>query len=162
GQGDEVRAEAITSAAKVETAPATTPLRDPAAPVALEIRYDGQPIPLEIRDGKAVVREPREGQKVAFVIRKVDTTPDRYDVVLRGNGVNTLYKDRAAPLHSGKWVLGPEHRETVVAGYQTGEATAEAFRVLSQAASPANAVRYGPAAGTVTLVVFREERARAA
>jgi hypothetical protein len=112
---------------------------------------------VEIREGKAEVREPGEPQNVAFVIRKVDRRLDRYGVVLLVNGVNTLYKEQTAPLHAGKWVLGPDHRETVISGYQTGAKSAEAFRVLSSAESQANAVRYGPAAGTITLVVFREK-----
>jgi hypothetical protein len=78
--------------------------------------------------------------------------------VLLVNGVNTLYKEQIAPLHAGKWLLGPDHRETVVSGYQTGAKSAEAFRVLSSAESKTNAMHYGPAAGTVTLVVFRERK----
>jgi hypothetical protein len=157
GQTEEVHERAAASAVQVNASPATTPLRDPSAPVALEVRYDGRPVPLEIREGKAEVREPGEQQKVAFVIRKVDRTPDRYGVVLLVNGVNSLYKEQTTPLHAGKWILGPDHRETVISGYQTGAKSAEAFRVLSSAESKANAMHYGPAAGTITLVVFREK-----
>jgi hypothetical protein len=130
------------------------------APVALEVRYDNQPVPLEFRAGKAEVREPGEDQKVSFVIRKRDRTPDRYGVVLLVNDVNTLDKEQVAPLHARKWILGPDHRESVILGYQTGERTAEAFRVLSSEESRTNAVHYGPAAGTITLVVYRERKAR--
>jgi hypothetical protein len=158
GPPEVVHAQVAESAAAVKARPETTPLRDAAAPVALEIRYDGKPIALEIRQGQAQVREPAADQQVTFVLRKVDATPDRYGVVLLVNGVNTLFKEQTAPSEASKWVLGPEHRETVVGGYQTGEKTAETFRVLSSAESAANAVRYGPGAGTITLVVFREKK----
>jgi hypothetical protein len=157
GQADVVHEKVVASAVQVKASPATTPLRDPSAPVTLEIRYDGRPVPIEIREGKAEVREPGERQNVAFVIRKVDRTPDKYGVVLLVNGVNTLYKEQTAPEHASKWVLGPDHRETVVSGYQTGAKSAEAFRVLSSAESKTNAMHYGPAAGTITLVAFREK-----
>ena len=158
GRTEEVREKVVASVVTVNASPATTPLRDPSAPVGLEIRYDGKPVPLEIRNGQAEVCEPTADQKVTFVLRKLDKTPDKYGVVLLVNGVNTLYKEQTAPQHAGKWVLGPEHRETVVSGYQTGAKSAEAFRVLSSAESKSNAVHYGPAAGTITLVVFREKK----
>jgi len=160
GRTEEVRETVVASAARVKVTPETNPLRDASAPVALEIRYDNQLVPLEIRDGKAEVREPREGEKIAFVLRKIDRTSDRYGVVLLVNDVNTLFKERTAPLHAPKWILGPDHRETVVHGYQTGAQTAEAFRVLAPEESKSHAVHYGPAAGTITLVVFREQTVR--
>jgi hypothetical protein len=162
GQAEEVREKVVASVVKVRASPATTPLRDPSAPVALEIRYDGKPVPLEIRNGQAEVREPIADQKVTFVLRKVDKTPDKYGMVLLVNGVNTLYKEQTAPLHAGKWVLGPDQREALISGYQTGANSAEEFRVLSSAESTTNAVHYGPAVGTITLVVFREKKAAAA
>jgi hypothetical protein len=75
---DMVPEKAAESAAGVAARPESTPLRDPQAPVALEIRYDGQPVKLEVRENKAEVREPEEKQKVSFVIRKRDRTPDHY------------------------------------------------------------------------------------
>jgi hypothetical protein len=154
--------KAVESAVKVKAAPETTPLRDPEAPVALEIRYDDQPVPLEIRDNKAEIREPEDGQKVSFAIRKKDPTPDQYGVVLLVNDVNTLFKQRIAPLRARKWILNTEHHETVIRGYQTADQEAEEFRVLSREESKTNAVQYGPAAGTITLVVFRQKNTRQA
>ncbi|HEX8201762.1 MAG TPA: hypothetical protein VF590_14870, partial [Isosphaeraceae bacterium] len=155
-----VRDQVIATAARVQAAPETNPVCNNSGPVALEIRYDGRPIPLEIRAGRAAVREPVEGQAVSFVLRKVDATPERYGVVLLVNGENTLFKERTAPLHAGKWILGPEHREATIHGYQIGAKTAESFHVQSPEESWANVMRYGPAAGTITLVVFRAQRAR--
>ena len=145
---------------RVKATPETSPLRDASAPVALEIRYDGQPVPLEIRDGKAEVREPREGEKVSFVLRKIDRTSDRYGVVLLVNDVNTLFKERTAPLHARKWILGPDHRETVIHGYQTGARRRRRSGCSRRGSRRSNAVHYGPAAGTITLVVFREQTVR--
>ena len=75
--------------------------------MALEVLYDGQRVPLEIRDGKAAVREPQEGQKVTLVLRKIDATPDRYGVVLMVNGENTLYRERQSPLELPEVDLEP-------------------------------------------------------
>ena len=157
GRVETVREKAIEEAVKVKATPEANPLRDAAAPVALEIRYDDQPVPLEIRDGKAEIREPREGQKVSFLLRKVDRTAERYGVVLVVNGENTLFKERIAPFHARKWILSSDHPSTPILGYQTGEHTAESFRVLSQEESKSDAVHYGPEAGLITMVVFREK-----
>jgi hypothetical protein len=119
GQPELVREKVVETATKVKAAQETNPLRDASAPVALEIRYDDQSIPLEIRDGKAEIREPQEGQKVSFVLRKVDRTAERYGVVLFINGENTLFKERIAPFHARKWILAPDHLSTPVLGYHT-------------------------------------------
>jgi hypothetical protein len=148
--------KAVESALKVKTGQAVNPVQSAEAPVALEVLYDGQRVPLEIQDDQARVREPRAGQTVAFVLRKVDTTPDRYGVVLSVNGENTLYRERIAPLHCRKWVLGPEAPVITIQGFQVGEGRAEAFRVLSRAESARNAMDYGSDVGTISLVVFRE------
>jgi hypothetical protein len=153
---------AVESALKVKTGQAVNPLQSAEAPVTLEIYYDGRRVPLEIQGGQARVREPREGQKVTFVLRKTDATPDRYGVVLMVNGENTLYRERLAPLHCQKWVLGPEQRAIPIAGFQVGEGRAEAFRVLSRAESARSLMDYGSDVGTISLVVFREASGRGA
>jgi hypothetical protein len=111
-----------------------------------------------LRKGKALIPEPREGQSVLLVIRKVDRTRERYGVVLSVNGENTLYKERLNPLQCWKWILSPEIPAISVAGYQTGEKSAEAFRVLSPAESRATVMNYGADVGTISMVVFREAR----
>lgn len=78
-------------------------------------------------------------------------------MVLVVNGENTLFKERIAPFHARKWILSSDHPSTPILGYQTGEHTAESFRVLSQEESKSDAVHYGPEAGLITMVVFREK-----
>jgi hypothetical protein len=150
-------AQVIDSAVRVREGAQTHPLFDPSAPVTLEILYDDRPVALETRDGTAFVREPREGQAVTMVLRKRDATAIRYGVVLAVNGENTLFKERTSPLTSSKWVLSPEVPEIRVRGYQSKEREAEAFRILSPKDSKRDLVSYGPDAGTIQLVVFREE-----
>ncbi len=153
-----VRDQVVKTAARVKLSQVMHPLQDPEAPVALEVYYDNQRIPLQLQDGKALIAEPHEGQAVLFVLRKVDKTPGKYGVVLSVNGENTLYKERLNPLQCWKWILSPETPAISVRGYQTGEKSAEAFRVLSPAESRANVVNYGADVGTISMVVFREAR----
>ena len=81
-------------------------------------------------------------------------------MVLLVNDVNTLFKERTAPLHARKWILGPDHRETVIHGYQTGDRRRRRSGCSRRGSRQSNAVHYGPAAGTITLVVFREQTVR--
>ena len=146
----------IKTAAKVKQGEETHPLLDPSAPVGLEIFYDNRSVPLEIREGKAWVREPQEGQKVLLVLRKRDKTVDRYGVVLMVNGQNTLFKERIPPVDCTKWILSEDYPAITVRGFQTRQKTAEAFRILSSQESKANTMHYGADVGTISLVVFRE------
>jgi hypothetical protein len=93
-----------------------------------------------------------------LVLRKLDTTPNKYGVVLSVNGENTLYKERLTPLQSWKWSLSPDTSAISVAGYQASVKTTKAFRVLSPAESQMNVMNHGSDVGTIGLVVFREAR----
>jgi hypothetical protein len=154
--GQVMLTKAVESALKVKTGQAVNPVQSAEAPVTLEVFYDGQRVPLELRRGQAWVREPQAGQTVAFMLRRVGRTPDRYGVVLLVNGENTLYRERMDPRHCQKWVLGPEDQATSVTGFQVGEGKAETFRVLSRAESARDVMDYGSDVGTISLVVFRE------
>jgi hypothetical protein len=156
--GEVVTTEAADAASKVKAARQASPLQDPAAPVGLEVVYDGRPVPVEFKDGRAFVREPAEGQSVLLRLRRRDRTADRFGVVLLVNGLNTLGKERLTPLECRKWVLGKDAPPVEIRGFQTDAAKAEAFRVLSSEESRKNVMNYGPEAGTVTLVVFRERK----
>jgi hypothetical protein len=156
----ELTSTVVDLAAQVKSAQQPNPLQDPSAPVALEILYDGRPVLLEIRGGKALVREPDEGQKVALVLRRTDGSPDRYAAVLSVNGENTLFKERCSPLDAQKWVLNPGDPPIAVRGFQTDEGTAESFRVLSRGESARNVMNYSSDVGTIGLVVFRERKIR--
>jgi hypothetical protein len=150
-------AQVIDSAVRVREGEQAHPLLDPSAPVTLEILYDDRPVALETRGGTAFIPEPREGQTVTMVLRKRDATAIRYGVVLVVNGENTLFKERTTPLTSSKWILSREVPEIRVRGYQSKEREAEAFRILSPTDSKRSLISYGPDAGTIQLVVFREE-----
>ena len=87
--------EAGQIAALIKTKQARHPLDDPASPVILTVRYDGQSVPIEFRDGGAFVCEPNEGQQVSFVLQRRDASDkNRYAVVLKVNGENTLYRQK--------------------------------------------------------------------
>ena len=148
----------VETALKVKTGQTANPVQSPEAPVALEVLYDGRRVPLETRGGQTLVREPREGEKVTLVLRKTESTPDRYGVVLLVNGESTLYRERLSPLNCQKWILSPQDRVITVQGFQTGEGQAEAFRVLSQSESAKNVMNYGSDVGTISLIVFREAK----
>ena len=131
------------------------PVSDPNAPVKLTVRYGGKPVPIEVRDGKAFVPEPAEGQTVEFAITK-DGTPRRFGVVLKMNGENTLDKQRLPDVKCRMWVLTSPGEAVTVNGYQLGTDRVETFRVLSAPESKVREVNYGADVGTVTVTVFAE------
>src|SRR5262249_55667081 len=113
-----------------------------------------------VKGGKAVVPEPKEGQKVSFVLRRKVNNKAPYGAVLKVNGENTLYKERLPDEQCHKWILYPDEGPITVRGYQLDQNKAEAFRVLSRAASKQNEIYYGADVGTVTLSVFSEKRGK--
>src|SRR5262249_9138327 len=134
--------------------PAPVPMGKP--PVDLKVLYNGVEVP--IRDG--AVRAPKNNEEVSFVL--VNRGDERYGVILKVNGENTLYREEGDPYQCHKWILGPG-QELPVYGFQKqkvgsalGQDKAEKFRVLTREESEKDAVYYGPHAGTFTLVVFRE------
>lgn len=149
-------AQVVKSASRVNSRLQRHPLQDPGAPVALEIRYDNIPVPVEIRGGQAFVREPREGQQVSFLLKRKPPDRTRYALVLKVNGMNTLYKERLPELECTKWVLEPNLNEIKVVGFQLTDKQVERFKVLSRAASKQREMDYGADVGTISLVVFRE------
>ena len=75
--------------------------------LVLDIRYNGKSVPVVVKDGRARVAEPIEGDKVSFVLRRNDASKERYGVVLLVNGENTLYKQRLSPELCTKWIFDP-------------------------------------------------------
>lgn len=151
--------QVLATAAAVHSGSNAHPLADPAAPVKLEVRYDNRPVAVEMRDGQAFVAEPREGQKVGFVLRR-DSSKERYGLVLKVNGENTHCRERLPDLSCLKWILDPGDGPIQITGYQIDAKTAQEFRVLSSEESKANEIHYGADVGTVTLTVFRELRGK--
>jgi hypothetical protein len=131
------------------------PARDSRAPVALEVRYNGRAIPIDVKDGKAFVPEPREGQKIELVLQR-DNSHERFGVVLKVNGENTIAKQRLPDLQCRRWILDPGRGPMTIDGYQINDKQKEVFRVLSTHESKSREMDYGADVGTITLSVFRE------
>jgi hypothetical protein len=149
--------QSLQQAARVREQKATHPAVSRGAPITLEVRYDGKPVAYEVRDGRALIPEPREGQQVEMVLRR-DDGKERYGTVLKVNGENTLYRQKMPDLECLRWVLDPGDGPVRVRGYQTDAKTVEKFRVLSVSESKERAINYGEDVGTITLTVFRELR----
>lgn len=150
--------ETLAKAVQVKTQVAKSPAQDAAAPVALDILYDGKVVPVELRDGKAFIAEPAEGQAVTFKLRR-NAGAGRFACVLKVNGENTLFRQKLPDLNCLKWLLFPDNPDgVVVTGYQKTDDVLEQFRVLSKAESKAREVDYGVDVGTVTLTVFGESK----
>lgn len=156
----ELVSKVAETASKVKTGAAKNPYEDKGAPVQLDIRYDGTKVPVEVRDGRAWVREPREGQKVELVLRRSESSRERFGAVLLVNGENTFYKQRLPAEQCTKWILDPGCGPVTVEGFKTGEKKGEAFRVMSREESKRNEMNYGADVGAISLVVFREKKAK--
>ena len=154
---------AIVAAQKEQDNPASFPLlKEADAPVELAILYDGKSVPLKIDDGKAVIPQPAGGQKVVLQLKRREGVNARFGVVLKVNGLNTLYKERLPELHCRKWLLLNDEPLSIT-GFQISggsEGKEEPFTVLSESAS--QEVEAGSPAdkdlGTITLTVFREKQ----
>lgn len=148
--------QVLKAAARVKKQQVQFPLFDSNAPVKLEILYDGRPVSVEMRDGQAFVAEPRTGQKVELALVRNRSAKGRFGIVLKVNGENTLYRQTVRDIDCTKWILSPDHRRTVVRGYQMQNNKAEKFTVLSQAESAKRAMDYGRQVGQIQLTVFQE------
>lgn len=154
---DTVRQEIVTHAAAVHQASAPHPLVAPEASAVLDILYDNRIQTVEYRGGEAYVKEPETGQKVSFVIRRKNPADkQRYGVVLKVNGENTLARQRLKDLDCRKWILEPGDPPITLHGFQITDDSAQEFRVLSKAESKAREMDYGRDVGTISFVVFRE------
>jgi len=126
-----------------------------AAVVALDIYYDNQLAPVTYKNGKAIVPEPREGQKVKLVLRHL-TDQARHAVVVKVNGENTIDRQHTSDFYCRKWVLEKDTKEIPIIGYQMSDQKAIEFRVLSVEESAEQAVNYGADVGMITVTVFEE------
>jgi hypothetical protein len=128
------------------------------SPVSLEILYNGKRKSIRVGDDRLEVDEPAEGTQVQF--RLTNKSKDRYGVVLKVNGENTIARESLLDCQCHKWVLDPGD-SFLVKGFQTDDATgpqAQSFVVLPDDESAVQRVRYGKHAGTFTLVLFREQK----
>ncbi len=133
-KGKIVKENAAQSAQKVRDQKEPFPLAGTAnAPVDLAIRYDDYEVPLEIREGKALIQEPRDGQKVVFTLRRQGESKMRYKVVLKVNGLNSVGKERLPDLLCRGWVLEPDMKEVEIKGFQIDDQIADEFQAVSHA-----------------------------
>jgi|GEM_PF-1037197 len=147
----------LTSAKKVrESSTASThPLLDPSAAVRLQVFYDGVSIPFDFKGGRALLKEPRTGQRVEVQLTK-DSTAARYGVVVKLNGQNTLRKQQRPDASCGKWILAAPNQRVAIRGYQISNTELEEFRVLTQSESKQREVDYGSEVGQISITVFAE------
>jgi hypothetical protein len=133
-------------------APALVSLEE--CPVKLKIFYNDE----EVRPAAGQLREPKEGDKVRFVLENTDTDPKAlYAVVLKVNGKNTIFSEDAEASYCLKWIL--EHGQKLeVKGFQVDNENYAPFVVKSDKESMAEADIYGDLAGTVRMVVYRGEQ----
>jgi serine/threonine protein kinase/tetratricopeptide (TPR) repeat protein len=154
-----LKEEALKSNASLEKGLAPSPLTDKEAPVVLEVYYDGSRIDYQIDKATktASIPEPQAGQKVKFVIRKVDDTKTRYGVVLKVNGENTLFRETEQNLRCSKWILEEKGEQVEIKGYRLKAESSkyEEFETAPPEASAELQVKYGKDTGQISFVVFK-------
>jgi hypothetical protein len=140
------------------------PLQDGDGPVKLEIFYDRTPVTLEADAGSPgevqvqsrKAADPKQGQKVKFVVSNV--SKDTVGVVLAVNGKSTLFLDdltSKSPGQCTKWILAPGESYTIEGFYMTEDGKdVRAFKVLSDEES-AKANLPPAQKGVYSLFVFR-------
>ncbi len=149
-------AKALTSVKNIrEDAANRHPLVNPNAVVKLQVAYDGKIMPFTIRDGRALLQEPAQGQRIEIFLIK-DGTPARYGVVVKVNGLNTLNKQQRPDASCRKWVLTKPNQRAMLSGFQVTDAAIEKFQVLSRVESKEREVDYGSDVGTLSISVFPE------
>jgi hypothetical protein len=149
--------DGVTEAKDVEGGKEPFPL-DPKAgtpPVELEIYYGDRRIDIDVRDGKATIPEPPDGEKVWFLLRRKYDGPERIGAVLKVNGENTLYRQRDPDRSCTMWIWDKGDPDTKVEGFQEDDKTASEFTV--KARGEVEGIDYGPYLGTISLTVFQGE-----
>jgi hypothetical protein len=132
-RGEELEEEAVRDSEERNKGKKLTPDTDNIEGlVDLEVYYDDQK--MDIREdknawGEKRVAEPREGQKVHFVLR--NKTKERLGVVLRVNGISTQSKEGGSKQIDQyiKWVLEPQKSYPIVGYYLSDGKTVEKFKV---------------------------------
>ena len=88
-----------------------------------------------------------------------DKSKERYSLVLKVNGENTLEKEHLPDFSCQKWILEPSGGPWEIRGYYLRMGYEE-FRVASVAESQRLAFNYGYNVGTITMTVFREQKTK--
>lgn len=101
-------------------------------------------------------RDLRPGDKVYFTLTNLSN--ERVAVVLKVNGVNTLYEEKLDALHCTKWVLDRKDEKITVHGFyiaDTGEKNLRPFRVVPELDASVESLA-DSAAGTIAVHLFLE------
>jgi hypothetical protein len=133
--------EAASTDAAANDKTGASPASDADDPVKLQIFYDDQLVnldadptsPGELKVRRNTAKDPKEGQKVKFVI--ANTTQDTVGVVLAIDGKSTLFAEDLANKQAGectKWMLGPGQTYTIEGFYMSEDGKElHPFKVLS-------------------------------
>lgn len=151
--------QASASAANIVKKQEPFPLEASDSPVGVTITYDGTKVPIEIRDGRAFVVEPREGQKVTIKVEKKRRDGKRIGVVLKVNGENTTKRQSDPDLYCWKWILSDATPAVTVRGYHVDSQQIQPFKVLSAAESQRREIDYGADVGVISVTVFGDASA---
>jgi hypothetical protein len=119
-----------------------------------EIRYDNQPQTVQPDPNSPkefMVKEPREGQVVQFLVRSL-VPSEKIGLVLMVNGKSTLYEEELDPSQCHAWVLSPNVTYGI-SGFQVDQNNRKPFRVLSDQDSAS--VALGPTTGLIQFHIFK-------
>lgn len=153
-------AKTETATKKTATAAKKHPLSkdNSDSPITLEVLYNGKKQPIEFREGAAFIPEPREGQKVSFVVRRTSASRERLGLVLKVNGESTLGRQTLPDGQCKVWVLEKDRDEWGFQGYyDSANNKLEPFHVLSDAESKEREMDYGKFVGMISVSVFPEQ-----
>jgi hypothetical protein len=158
----DVDVEASADAAKRDDSHPSA-VTDSDDPVTLQMFYDDQAVALEADSsspGETKIRrikssDPKEGQKVKFVIKNV--SKETVGVVLAVNGKNTLFQEDLAskPIaECTKWIIAPDESYTVQGFFMSDDGKdVRPFKVLSDGES-AKSDLAPDSKGVFSMVVF--------
>ena len=127
------------------------------APIKFEVWYDNNLQNYEFRDGAAFVKEPQEGQQVILAVRRKGSDRNRYGIIVRVNGENTLYRERIPDAKASLWILEPNLTEFSIRGFQIDGGQRQQFRVLSDTDSESRKFDYGRDIGMISVSVYEEQ-----
>lgn len=105
------------------------------------------------------IPEPKSDDKIWFKVENL--SEDRYGVVLKINGVNTIFDERLPDAECHKWIVEP--RKTIeIRGFQRAMKGSNDIVVLNSKQSLEAAAGFGPEAGTFRVTLFRDGSADSA
>src|SRR5262245_49487720 len=119
-----------------------------------EVKFEADPT--NVGDGRFTSRDPKQGDKVYFTV--TNKSNERVAVVVKINGLNTLYEQTDEAKLCNKWVLDPGDKTLTVDGFyvnDSGKENKRPFNVRPDDDSAAEALANSQA-GTVSLHVFIE------